>query len=245
MIIRFIALVAFAFSVSSCANYFIRKNCESLNWYQVGQDIAMRGERVSGDEQVSQCRKVEAEMSESDLDRGFKAGMSKYCQPETVFQTGKSGELFNPDLCDTSNMGLLQKRHSDGLKAYCTDGNTAGLSGKKYKNVCPADLEKNFLPPYRAGRKKFLEGKIQVAETKKKELAVEIDRLSYEKRLLDSRRSILPIVPTGQTDPYANERSSLESRIRSVESELYQRENTKRQLDKEIGEYQSEVVTLG
>lgn len=228
----------------SCTSYFVRKECESLNWYQTGFDIALRGDRISNDEKVSQCRKVEAEISESQLDNGFKAGMSRYCQPETVYQTGKSGDTFNTEFCDSSNMGLLQKRHADGNKAYCSDGYTAGISGKKYKNVCKEDLEKTFMPTYRTGRKKFLDGKIQVAEGKKRELNIDIDKLSYEKRIIDNRRSLLPLMAAGQPDPYVSERQSLDSRSSSVNSELSSKEYQKRTLDKEIGEYQSEALTL-
>ena len=93
-----------------CTSYFVRKECEKMNWYQTGFDIALRGDRISNDDKVSQCRKVEAEISESQLDTGFKAGMNRYCMPDTVYQTGKSGELFNTEFCDTSNISLLHGR---------------------------------------------------------------------------------------------------------------------------------------
>jgi hypothetical protein len=234
-------LVQFFFS---CTSYFVRKECESLNWYQTGFDIALRGDRISNDNKVNQCRKVEAEISESQLDNGFKAGMSRYCQPDTVYQTGKSGETVNTEFCDSSNMGLLQKRHADGNKAYCSDGYTAGVSGKKYKNVCSEELEKTFMPAYRTGRKKFLDGKIQVADAKKRDLILDIDKLTYEKRVIDSRRNLLPLMAAGQPDPYVNERQSLDSRLRGVESELNSKEYQRRTLDKEIGEYQAEALTL-
>lgn len=228
----------------SCTSYFVRKDCESMNWYQTGFDIALRGDRISNDEKVNQCRKVEAEISESQLDTGFKAGMSRYCMPDTVYQTGKSGELFNTEFCDSSNMSLLQKKHSEGNKAYCTDGYSAGVSGKKYKNVCSAELEKGFMPTYRSGRKKYLEGKIQVADAKKRELALDLDKLSYEKRLLESRRSVLPLIASGQPDPYVSERSQLDSRLRNVESDISSKNYQRTTLDQEISEYQAEALTL-
>lgn len=228
----------------SCTSYFVRKECESMNWYQTGYDIALRGERISNDSKVNECRKVEAEISESQLDTGFKAGMSRYCMPDTVFQTGKSGELFNAEFCDSSNMSLLQKKHAEGNKAYCSDGYTAGISGKKYKNVCSAELEKGFMPTYRTGRKKYLDGKIQVADAKKRELTLDLDKLTYEKRLLDSRRSLLPLIASGQPDPYVSERSQLDSRLRSVESDISSKNYQRSTLDKEISEYQAEALTL-
>ena len=95
--LRSLLLAVSLLVLSSCSSYMIRKECEKLNWYQVGFDAAMRGDRISNDDSVSRCRKADAEMSESQLDVGFKAGMSKYCQPDTVFQTGKNGDLFNTD----------------------------------------------------------------------------------------------------------------------------------------------------
>ncbi len=240
-ITAFALLTLFLFS---CTSYFVRKECESMNWYQTGYDIALRGDRISNDGKVSQCRKVEAEISESQLDTGFKAGMSRYCMPDTVYQTGKAGELFNTEFCDSSNMGLLQKKHQEGNKAYCSDGYTAGISGKKYKNVCSAELEKIFMPTYRTGRKKFLDGKIQVADARKRELSLDLDKLSYDKRLLDSRRSLLPLIAAGQADPYVSERSQLDSRLRSVESDISNKNYQRSTLDKEISEYQAEALTL-
>jgi len=231
-------------SMTSCASYFLKKQCEEINWYQHGQDIAMRGERVSNDDMVMQCRKVEAEMSESKLDQGFKAGMSRYCQPDTAFQTGKSGETLNLDLCDPGQLGTLKKRHAEGIYAYCKDGLGAGLSGKKYKNVCSADLEKTFMPPYRQGRKKYLSALVQNNETKLRELNVELDRLTYEKRISDGRLSVLPYVKAGDQDPYADERRRLNDRTWQLNSEISQKTSNKTRLDKENDEYRKELASL-
>ena len=231
-------------SMTSCASYFLKKQCEEINWYQHGQDIAMRGERISSDDMVMQCRKVEAEMSESKLDQGFKAGMSRYCQPDTAFQTGKSGETLNLDLCDPGQLGTLKKRHAEGIYAYCKDGLGAGLSGKKYKNVCSADLEKAFMPPYRQGRKKYLSALVQNNETKLRELNVEIDRLTYEKRISDGRLSVLPYVKAGDQDPYADERRRLNDRTWQLNSELSQKTTVKTRLDKENDDYRKELASL-
>ena len=244
LFLKITGVLLLTFIYSSCTSYFVRKECEQMNWYQTGFDIALRGDRISNDEKVSKCRKVEAEISESQLDTGFKAGMNRYCMPDTVYQTGKSGELFNAEFCDSSNMSLLQKKHTEGNRAYCSDGYTAGISGKKYKNVCQADMETTFMPTYRTGRKKFLDGKIQVADAKKRELTLELDKLSYEKRILDSRRGVLPIIQSCQPDPYVSERSNLDSRLRSVDSDISSKDYQRRTLDKEISEYQAEALTL-
>lgn len=237
-------LVAAMALTTSCASYFVRQQCEKINWYQHGQDIAMRGDRISNDDMVTQCRKAEAEIAESKLDQGFKAGMSRYCQPDTAFQTGKSGETLNLDLCDPGQVGTLNKRHAEGIYAYCKDGLGAGLSGKKYKNVCSADLEKTFIGPYRQGRKKYLSALMQNNETKLREVTVEIDRLSYEKRISDGRLSVLPYVKAGDQDPYADERRRLSDRTWQLNSQLSEKNSVKARLDKENDDFRKELATL-
>lgn len=230
--------------LSSCASYFVRKDCEKKNWYQIGYDAALRGDRISNDETVNTCRKAEAEISESQLDVGFKAGMSRYCQPDGVFQTGKNGDLFNTDFCEPGQISMLRKKHEDGLKAYCTDGMTAGLSGKKYKNVCQPQQEKAFLPEYRKGRKKYLQGMIQNVEVKMRDSSAEIDKLSYEKRINDGRLSVLPYVKAGTPDPYQAERQNLNDRSWSLSSQINQLTAQKNKLQVELDTYKQEVVTL-
>lgn len=244
MKIRAFIVLALAFVLSSCASYFVRKECEKLNWYQVGYDAALRGERISNDETVNKCRKAEAEISESQLDVGFKAGMSRYCQPDGVFQTGKSGELFNSDFCEPGQISFLRKRHQEGLNAYCQDGMTAGLSGKKYKNVCSPGQEKAFLPEYRKGRKKYLQGMIANTETKVREVDLEMDKLSYSKRLTESRLSMLPIVKTGDQDPYASERSRLSNESWSLSSSINAKAQERRKYQADLDTFKQELVTL-
>ncbi len=243
MMCKKLFLFSFLF-LTSCASYFVRQECEKINWYQYGQDIAMRGDRISNDDMVNKCRKAEAEMSESKLDQGFKAGMYKYCQPDTAFQTGKSGELLNMDLCDPGQLGSLKKRHSDGLYAYCKDGLGAGLSGKKYKNVCSADLEKTFMVPYRQGRKKYLSALVQNNDSKLRDLNADIDRLNYEKRISDGRASVLPFVKAGDADPYAEERRRLNDRTWQLNNELSSKSSAKYKLDKENDEFKRELASL-
>ena len=236
-----------AFSVlilNSCASYMMRQQCEKINWYQHGQEVAMRGDRISNDEMVNSCRKAEAEISESKLDQGFKDGMNRYCQPDTVFQTGKTGEFLNMDLCDPGQMGTLKKRNADGIYTYCKDGMSAGLSGKKYKNVCNADLEKTFIPGYRQGRKKYLSALVQNNDSKLRELNVEIDRLTYEKRISDGRMSSIPYVKAGDQDPYADERRRLNDRTWQVGSQLNQKNSEKYKLDKENDDFRKELASL-
>ncbi len=229
---------------TSCTSYFIRKDCEKLNWYQVGYDAALRGERISNDAHVNQCRKVEAEISESQLDLGFKAGMGRYCQAEGAYQTGRAGETFNTEFCESNQLPMLTQKHREGLAAYCGDGMSAGTSGKKYKNVCPPNLEKSFLPEYKKGRKKYLSGLVVTNEEKltanqQEVIRLQFDRSSYERRLM-----LLPAAAAGKPDSYANERSSLSNQVSSLNSQIYQKNSQIQKLRDENAAYKQEIITL-
>ncbi len=229
---------------TSCTNFLIRQQCDKLNWYQVGYDAALRGERISNDQHVSQCRKAEAEISESQLDVGFKAGMARYCQPETAYQTGKQGDTLNSDFCETNVLGTLKRKFNEGNLAYCSDGQTAGQSGKKYKSVCSADLEKKFMPDYKIGRKKYLSNLLVLADSKKREIGLEINRMYSSKTDVQRRLNYIPYVKTGDHDPYASERTSLNSQISALTNQLSDLNFKKNTYDQQITEYQTELATL-
>ncbi len=232
------------FAFSSCTNFLIRQQCDKLNWYQLGFDAALRGDRISNDPQISLCRKAEAEISESQLDVGFKAGMSRYCQPETAYQTGKQGDTLNSDFCDGNTFSLLKHKHAEGNKAYCMDGFTAGQSGKKYKNVCAANFEKTFTPEYKKGRKKYLMNLVSLAESKKLESHSELNRVSQQKINIDRRLSVLPQAVAGQADPYLGERSQLNNQSMDFGNQLSQLRYKNELLNKQITEHQTELATL-
>jgi hypothetical protein len=164
--------IKFAFAILilsqvSCANYFTRKECEKTNWFQHGEDVAMKGQNLENDKFLNDCRRAEAQIGESALDQGFKKGRANYCEPETVKQTGKKGEPLSIDMCDGSNPKLLRAKHLEGLKQYClpSNGEDAGASGHVYQNVCPKDMEGKFLVEYKKGRKKFLAAEIDSRES--------------------------------------------------------------------------------
>lgn len=142
----------------SCSSYFKRKDCEATNWFDYGQKVALEGRRLTGDKFISECYRAEADVAESDLDRGFKSGLEKYCQPETVFQIGKNGNFFSTEMCTGQNVGALLTKHRVGVNEYCvkSNGYAAGAKGHAYNKICPADLEVSFLPEFNRGRKRYL-----------------------------------------------------------------------------------------
>ena len=68
------------FILAGCSNYFVRKGCEKVNWFQHAYNVAMTGVRLDQDSRLKQCEKAETEINSAELDRGFKTGMQNYCK---------------------------------------------------------------------------------------------------------------------------------------------------------------------
>lgn len=182
---QILLLAALIFNVS-CASYFKRKECEKTNMYQHGYDVAMSGKRLDADDFVRQCQKVEAKFSFTDLDTGFKAGMSKYCTSDNIYDVGKAGKPFAYEMCDGESASKMRARYTEGLRVFCTPQNAYrfGTSGGVYQNVCPKNGENEWLTEYRKGRKIYLAA---VIEEKEKEA----HRIDGELATMESRRMLL------------------------------------------------------
>ena len=84
---RALVVLIFSFSLVACSSWFKRRECNKTNWFSYGEKVAMSGRRLDEDSFINECRKVEADVSDSQLDRGFKTGMATYCQPQTAYET--------------------------------------------------------------------------------------------------------------------------------------------------------------
>lgn len=190
---RLLLIIPVLFSLAGCASYFKRKECEKMNWYQHGHDVAMAGKRLDADDFVKQCQKVEAKFSWSELDTGFKAGMGKYCTGDNVFAVGKSGKPFSYDMCDGESEKKMRARYTEGLKIFCTPSNAFrfGSSGGVYQDVCPNDTEEAWLLEYRKGRKIWLKAVIDEKEREVARLDGEVRRLEAERMHLTTQQSFV------------------------------------------------------
>ncbi|MBX3021268.1 MAG: DUF2799 domain-containing protein [Bdellovibrionales bacterium] len=179
--------------LSGCASYFMRKDCEKTNWYQYGYDVAMSGKRLDADDKIKQCQKVEAKMSFSELDTGFKAGMSKYCTGDNVFAVGKAGKPFSYDMCDGESARKMRAQYEKGLAVFCTTSNAYrfGADGGLYLNVCPKEVENAWLTEYRKGRKIHLAAVIEEKEREVTRLSQELSRLENQRNILNMRQASL------------------------------------------------------
>lgn len=163
----------------------LKKQCNETNWFNYGEQVAMSGKRLTGDHFVKSCELEKARVDHSALDVGFKKGMSRYCEPETVFQTGRSGEFFSEDMCDGGNQNKLKARHAEGVHEYCLkeNGYNAGTKGKAYNQICPKELERNFLSEFNRGRKAYLTGFVSSKEDELRDLERDISNLQSKKSL--------------------------------------------------------------
>lgn len=241
--------------LTSCTSYFKRKECEKVNWYDYGYNVAMSGKRLSNDNFVIECKKVEAEMSESQLDLGFKAGMSNYCKPEIVLATGKKGDFFNAEFCDPGQAKFLQQKHQEGVVQFCegSNGYSYGASGKVYNQICPKSLEAGFLTEYKKGRKKFLNQSILENEQRLSKLNQDSQRVKDERTRYEYELRTVETVQlvkgnnasAAQTnDPIENKRRDLNTKINNLSYEINTIESQKNKAQEEIYQYKKEIITL-
>ena len=240
-------LLPLVISLSSCSSYMKRKQCESTNWFDYGQSVALDGRRLSGDQFIMECMKAEADVAESDLDRGFKSGLDKYCQPDTVFQVGKNGSFFSAEMCVGEGLTLLQSRHRAGVLEYCqrSNGYAAGAKGKAYNKICPASLEGAFLPEFNRGRKRYLQTLTSENSKEIAQLENEIIRLQSEinwrSAELQRYRSA-----SGKADEASLARiNDLNSQINSSRYSLNIKQEKLDRLRQQNREIQLEIVQLG
>ena len=261
-------LVVSAISLASCASYFKRKECEQVNWFEHGKKVALSGSWLNSDPLLNECRKAEAEISETQVDLGFKNGVSVYCTPSRAEMIGKSGDLYSRDICEGPSINSLLAAFKKGQNDYClkSNGYNAGVSGKKYQNVCSADQEKGFLPEYRKGRKSFLKTrvtdiaqeietlgpKITSAQLNSANLNSRITYLEATRGMLDSRRgNAVNAQNFTEANLLASELSTLDGQLANQRSEyqvsqaqVSRLQGDREKLSKQLSEYKEELATL-
>lgn len=187
---RFSILTSILVLTLSGCSYFQRKSCESTNWFEHGKQVALRGQRLTGNNMVEKCRKVEADISDSQLDLGWKAGQGEYCSLSGAYMAGREGRSFNGEICNASDFAKLAAENKKGIRDYCVpeNGEELGRKGQTYEKVCPDNLMKNFVLAYNKGRKAFLGKKV---EQLKSELFAKESNLRFQQGRLEGYRANL------------------------------------------------------
>lgn len=244
-----IFILALSLNLLSCASYFFKKDCENTNWFEYGEKLAMAGKRVDEDAFVQKCRKAEAEMAESLLDKGFKKGRDSYCKPEGAFLTGKRGEYLQEELCSGLNVTLIKAEHNRGVRDYCsvTNGFSVGSTGKEYNSICPKDLEANFLKEFNRGRKKFFAASIEAKEADVRDSDRAIKKYLQRKSTIESELRLfifLDFAPANAHLEARKKRDDLKSEAQNVDRQINQEESRQNRLRNEIQQLRIQMESL-
>lgn len=110
---------------------------------------------------------------------------------------------------------IYRSARADGLRVYCTaeSGFRAGRTGGGYAGVCPADLERDFMPAFRDGE--TVRVAQQAVESAQSELSSARYRLGDRQEKLDAKERELN--QSGLTD---EQKSQIRSRIREIRNEI-------------------------
>lgn len=175
-ILSFALICSILFLNNGCASYFKKRSCNKVNWFEFGEAVALKGKWLNSNSELAECRKLEAEVNESELDKGFKYGVSQYCTVKYAESLGRKGGSFAEDICQGPQLNSLTSAFQKGLLHFCSpeSAKELGLSGNKYQNNCPTHMEKSFLVEYKKGRlvwaQQTLENKTQEIKGIEKDL---------------------------------------------------------------------------
>lgn len=123
-----------------------------------------------------------------------------------------------------------------GLREYCTPrgGFEAGRKGSEYKGVCPANLERSFLPAYQDGRTLHAaESAVSSAESAVNSAR---NRAADRAEKLDAKEQELR--QSGLTDA---QREQIRNRIREVRGELEDARRDMRETERDLRYAQREL----
>lgn len=250
---------------TGCSSYFVRKDCEKVNWFQHAYNVAMEGKRLPEDDRIRACEKAETDINAAELDRGFKAGMENYCKPQSALDKGAKGDAFNYDFCDSNVAPALRAKHVDGMKRFCTPANayTFASLGGIYKNQCTKN-EDAWMVKYRQGRQVFLRGEINKNEGAIAGLESEIREQQHQRNQLNTRLALMPksTVATKQKEYNAatrsytertvltedpsikRQREDVEWEIRSTTNKIQEKQDEQRKLREDNAKLSSELDGL-
>lgn len=246
-------------TMTSCASYMKKKECEKTNWFEHGERVALSGKWLKSDEFVASCRQAEANMSESHLDQGFKSGKEKYCHPDNARIVGRKGALFTEALCDGPGASVTMKSYHQGIAQYCaaTNGFSAGQSGVTYSNVCPQNLESAFMVEYKKGRTNYLQNRLQTDQLELTKLQsqletqrVLISNLQNQEAAIDSQitnNNTLLALATNNASPalktnLEGQAAQLQQRLDRTRSERRTADSKKEELDKSIEKIEANLI---
>lgn len=156
--IRNICMLCFGgFLLSGCAA-MSPSQCQTANWFIVGQEDAAAGNYSRLDKYHSACQKTNIVPNQVQYEKGYEAGLVSYCQPENIFNEALHGR-GEYRMCPVADRARLSSYYNAARSYYDANNELERL----YK-----DIDSNLLA---------LDNKKLTAE----------QRQSYERKLSDLR----------------------------------------------------------
>lgn len=246
-ILETIVILWVAQFLSGCA-YFTKSKCEKTNWFERGETLALDGKYPQNDPFLKECRKVEADINEGQLDSGWKRGRDLYCSPERAFDTGKTGKLFAPDICSSSNTKHLLAAHAKGVRAYCTPetGKLLGASGEKFNSICPDDLEVPFKQAYNKARKSHLEGLLPGLQQELVQKQMQLGQAQSQLSFAKGQQAVLngQLAQSKAASIVSPQTASLQAQFDQSTAEVDQNQNNVSRLNGDINRLMSQISSV-
>ncbi|OGT55063.1 MAG: hypothetical protein A3F17_08195 [Gammaproteobacteria bacterium RIFCSPHIGHO2_12_FULL_41_15] len=207
--------------LTACAPHLNQQQCETMDWYQVGYSDGTAGKYqrdLTG--AITDCAKFKLTVNAQAYSKGWSTGVRKFCKPDTAFQLGVNGQVYN-NICPSDLSAAFASAWQQGLRRYCVPetGYNLGRSGAAFPEFCPPDKVVAFRNAYASGRRVFttvqgIDAEIQSLNNKINGLTHQIDDIQKQINGLNAQLTTGPISP--------NERSRINYQIRNLNDQIMQ-----------------------
>lgn len=148
-------LLGGGFLLAGCVPHLTQDQCETINWYQMGQNDGLQGQfQRSLQRDIKDCAKFKIEVKTNRYHKGWLAGTREFCKPATAYRMGVDGQTYHP-ICPSDLADSFERSWRRGLRKYCipSTGYNLGRSGKAYPNFCSPNQVVRFRNAYDSGRR--------------------------------------------------------------------------------------------
>ncbi len=183
---KYLFLINVVIIFTSCSA-LVRKDCEKVDWRLHGENLGKTAQSLEGDQLITRCVGADYVINQSDLQSGYKNGVSLYCSKENFYDLGVKGDPNNISFCPTNSHAKLNLEYQKGTQKHCTKRGAylRGVEGKTASEVCDSKLSLSYKQYFQKGRKKFISSQIQNEELVIAKLRNEINQTNTQLYNLD------------------------------------------------------------
>lgn len=155
MKIKLIPIALSTLFLSACAPHLSQQQCAGMNWYQMGVNDGLNGQRRDLSSAIQDCSQFHITVDASAYQRGLMQGFHQYCTYDRGFTIGSQG-AGNPNICPASLSRNFNQGYNAGLHQYCSydRGFSLGVQGAGNPGICPSSIGK-FNQGYTQGLRQF------------------------------------------------------------------------------------------